>query len=354
VRIEQKVNGSNAPYANQGNNTPGANGKTPICWNGADEVPLTAYPGHPNCAQGLGSDPPGHTPVYVLTSFANVNGSSRYLQMEVAQDPPIVTHGAIDSANHITLNGKLGVDGYDYCTCKCSMSNGVSVCTNNALGMGNGGFAPTCDPSHYAIYTANTVTQNGSSETLTAGTNPVEATNQPWTWDTQQLYNKYANAPGSVNVTGPPYNWSCTGGSCGTQSNVTLGVPPQFPPTPAANPQTNPVNANMTLQTTVVPGDLQLTSNGSVGSGILVVNGNLDIHGGLSFYGLIIVTGSVTFTGGGSTGTNIYGAIIAGQQSVADLDTFGGSVNIQFDYCALPGGSQTQPPRSLALRDINF
>lgn len=108
----------------------------------------------------------------------------------------------------------------------------------------------------------------------------------------------------------------------------------------------------MSSQITIVPGDVQLTG-GTVGNGVLVVNGNLDIHGGLQFYGLIIVTGVISFTGGGSSATNIYGAVIAGQQSYVD-NTLGGSANINFDFCSLPGGSRTQPPRALAMRDINF
>jgi hypothetical protein len=288
--------------------------------------------------------------VYLLTAFASTNnGTTRVLQMEVAQDPPLVTHGAVDSQDHVNLNGQLTVNGYDYCSCTCttsgSGSNQTTTCTNRVTGA----IAPTCDGTHYSIYSASTVQNPNNSETLVAGTNPPVVQNQPWTWDVNELVQKYSTAPGAVNVTNSPYNWSCSSGSCGTQSGATLGVPPTFPPNPPINP-TGP--ANMQSQITIVPGNLQLTG-GSIGNGVLVVNGNLDIHGGLQFYGVIIVTGVISFTGGGSSATNIYGAVIAGQQSYVD-NTLGGSANINFDYCALPGGSQTQPPRSLALRDINF
>ncbi len=351
VRVEQKVNASTAPYYNQmAANNGAVTPTTPICWNGANELPLTNFPGDPSCAAGGGSDPPGHTPVYLLTSFARTNtGASRMLQMEVAQDPPLVTHGAVDSQDHVNLNGQLTVNGYDYCSCTCTTTgNGnsaVTTCTNRATGA----IAPTCDRTHYAIYSASTVDNPNASETLVAGTNPPVVQNQPWTWNVNQLVQKYSTAPGAINVTSAPYNWSCSGSSCGTHSGATLGVPPAFPPTPAVNP-IGP--ANMQSQVTIVPGDLQLTG-GSIGNGVLVVNGNLDIHGGLQFYGVIIVTGVISFTGGGSQATNVYGGIIAGQQSLVD-NTLGGSASISFDFCALPGGNQNSPPRSLALRDISF
>jgi hypothetical protein len=358
VRVEQKLNGSNAPYMAGGNGTLAT---TPICWNGANELPLTVI-GDPDCAHGpLGSsDPPSHTPVYLLTAFASVPTNpptTRVLQMEVAQDPPLSTHGAVDSQDHVNLNGQLTVNGYDYCSCTCTTTGSGNNQTTTCVDRVTGTTIPTCDRSHYAIYSASTVQNPNNSETLIAGTTDPQThlpdpvvQNQPWTWDVQELVQRFSTTPGAVNVTNAPYNWNCSGGGCGTQSNVTLGVPPTFPPSPAGSPSGPP---NMQSQITIVPGDLQLTSNSSVGNGVLVVNGNLDIHGGLQFYGVIIVTGVISFTGGGSAGTNIYGAVIAGQQSYVDT-TLGGSANINFDYCALPSGNTTQPPRSLALRDINF
>jgi hypothetical protein len=58
----------------------------------------------------------------------------------------------------------------------------------------------------------------------------------------------------------------------------------------------------------------------------------------------------ISFTGGGSSGVNIYGAVLAGQQSYVD-NTLGGSASIYFDYCSLPQGNQNQPPRVLSFRE---
>ncbi len=106
----------------------------------------------------------------------------------------------------------------------------------------------------------------------------------------------------------------------------------------------------MNRQITYVPGNEHLCGN-APGNGVLVVDGNLDINGGLQFYGLIIVRGVISFTGGGSAGVNIYGAVLAGQQSYVDT-TLGGSANIYFNFCALPQGSRDQPPRVLSFREL--
>lgn len=352
VRIEQKLNGSTAPYYNQTTPTRGATvlRTTPICWNGASEFPLTEI-SDPTCNTGLGSDPPGHTQVYLLTAYSAYNNASRYLQMEVAIDPPVVTHGAMDSADHVTLNGQLTVNGYDHCTCQCTTTgNGASqttTCTNPSDPTGY--YASTCDATHNAIYSASTVDDPTSSEKIIAGTTPAIAENQAWTWNVQSLYQRFSTQTGAVNVTASPYNWNCASG-CGTRSGVTLGtLPTTFPPSPPTN------TSGMNSQITIVPSDLKVTSDSSQGAGVLLVNGNLEINGGFQFYGLIVVTGTITFSGGGSHSANIVGGIIAGQHSIANLDnTLSGGVNIKFDYCALPHGSNTQPPRALALRDINF
>jgi hypothetical protein len=160
------------------------------------------------------------------------------------------------------------------------------------------------------------------------------------------LVAKYRDAAGTINATQAPYNWNCSGADCGTRAGQSLGVPPNLPPSPPNNP-TGP--GNMNRQVTYVPGNVQLTG-GAVGNGVLVIDGNLDIHGGLEFYGLILVRGVISFTGGGSSGVNIYGAVLAGQQSYVDT-TLGGSANIYFDYCSLPQGNQNEPPRVLSFRE---
>jgi hypothetical protein len=342
VRIILKSNGASAPYYNTGSSS---SPLTQICWDGNQETTVTSL-GVPTCSTAIGSNPPGWNPVYQLTSLAvTPSGASRMLQMEVSPDPPLVTHGAVDSQDHVDLNGQLDINAYDFCSCSCTTTKvsgqDVTTCTNRA--------GKSCDGSKYAIYASGTVDPPGPSQTFTSGQTPAIAQNQPWAWDLDGLVNQFRNDPGTVNTTQSPYNYSCSGGTCGTHSGQAYGVPPNFPPSPPDNP-TGPID--MSSQVTYVPGDVQLSGN-SQGYGVLVVDGNLDIHGGFSFYGLIIVKGVISFTGGGSQGVNIYGGVIAGQQSLVD-NVLGGSVNINYDYCALPQPNKNKPPRVLSMRELNF
>ncbi|HET9696711.1 MAG TPA: hypothetical protein VFP40_07585, partial [Terriglobales bacterium] len=96
--------------------------------------------------------------------------------------------------------------------------------------------------------------------------------------------------------------------------------------------------------------------HGGGGSGVLIVNGDLTIHGGgFQWYGLILVKGTVTFQGGGSAGTNIIGAVIAGQDANANSDTtLGGSVVINMDTCAISNSFKGQPLHFIAARELLY
>jgi len=342
VRVALKANGSAAPNFVNGPNPVSTTLNSQVCWDGSHEV-LLGSPGVTACSNAKNAL---YTPVYTLTALGvTPSGATRMAQGEVALDPPLTTRGAVDSQDHVNLSGKLDVNGFDYCTCDTSActtdKSGNSTCPNRA--------GTTCDNSKWAVYAASTVDNPNGSETFTSGHNPPNAQNQTWPYDLQSLVDRFK--PTAVDVTTSPYNWSCTGSpaTCGTKANQQFGVPPTFPPSPPANPA-GP--ANMATQVTYVPGDVQLTS-GASGNGILIVDGNLDVHGGMTFYGLIIVTGVISFTGGGSDKVNLYGGIIAGKQSLVD-NALGGSMNMQFDQCALPSRDDSQPPRMLSLREITF
>ena len=78
------------------------------------------------------------------------------------------------------------------------------------------------------------------------------------------------------------------------------------------------------------PGDLSI--NGNMGQGILLVNGNLSIQGNFTFYGPVIVRGTVKLTG---TGNHINGAVLAANviDSTATTSLTGNSA-IQYSSCA--------------------
>ncbi len=344
VRVNLKVNAS-APalpmYVDGGGNS--ATYGTQVCWDGANEQLLQAA--------ACDAPPVGGTvmePVYVVTALAQ--GSRRLLQAEVAQNPPLVTNAAVDSQDHVTLNGQLSINGYDFCSCACTKdpTTGVTSCT------GKGGKA--CENTKWGIYSASTVDNPNKSETIVAGPNPPVAENMPWIYDIGKLIKTYSSGMNVMDIRKAPYNVTCVPQSnpnyppdCGTVSGASFGVPPTFPPSPPDNP-TGP--ANMATQTTYVPGDLHVTGN-TQGNGILIVDGDLDIDGGMQFYGLILVRGVVKFTGGGSQKTNIYGSVLAGQQSIDDT-VLGGSASIFFDMCALMHNRQPQPPSTLSFRELTY
>jgi hypothetical protein len=362
VRISMKENRSGYPYMVT-TNTMGNN--TPICWDGSRELPLPS--GWATCNQAS-----TYETVYRVASLAVVPnayggaGTRRMVVAEVAKTPPLMTNAAVDSQDHVTLNGQLTVDGFDYCTCD------YSKCTSTTTGKGGNEVTTydcpslagkSCDKSKWAIYAAQSVDNPTSSEQEIAYPNPPVVQNQPWNYDIAGLINTYKQ--GAVNVTGPPYNFNCTGGACGTQAGGTYGVPPAFPPTPVDQPLPSPSYGSCNTSTTpwtgtgcpqnqitYVPGNLQMTG-GSVGNGILIVDGDLDIHGGLEFYGLILVRGVIKFTGGGSDKTNIFGAVLAGQESYVD-NTLGGSAVINFNSCALKQNTIPQPPRLLSIREATY
>ncbi|MDT8066684.1 MAG: hypothetical protein ROO76_00820 [Terriglobia bacterium] len=349
----------------------------PICWDGKEQVPLNTVPGMTSCKDE--SQGKYWEPVYRIVSLAQTSsagfgtGSRRMVIAEVAKTPPLVTNAAVDSQDHVTLNGQLNVNGFDSCTCDMNYSKNNGYVTTNCTTTTVGGVQTTtcpnrtpytCDNSKYAIYASGTIDKATSSENLVAGTNPAVVQNQPWIYDINDYINTYKQ--GAVSVTGSPYNYTCTAptydsngnlisnGTCGTESSQTFGIPPNFPLSYNSDGTLNTSGQTPSPynQVTYVPGDLQLTSS-SQGNGILIVDGDLDIHGGLNFYGLILVKGVVKFTGGGSDHTNIIGAVLAGQESYVD-NTLGGSAVINFNSCALKQNQIPQPPRLLSIREATY
>ena len=68
------------------------------------------------------------------------------------------------------------------------------------------------------------------------------------------------------------------------------------------------------------------------GQGILLVDGDLEIRGGVEFTGLVIVMGEVKTNG---TGSKITGGVLANQISLADESSFLGNPTVAFSECAI-------------------
>ncbi len=342
VRIQMKTNYSASPFFvdSSSNSTPAQRG-TAVCWDGFREI--LAPSNGTDCSLTSSSS----MPVYLLTSLAvTTSGSRRMMQMEIADNPPLVTNAALDTNDFVTVHGSsVTVDGFDNCKCSCTNphGSGVPVCTDRNTGA-------ACTGNTYAIYSSQTVTTSGSPA-LVAGTSPAVAQNQPFPYDVTALINKYARQPGAINTSGAPYNISCTSGTpyanCGQINSGILGtLPNPFPPADPSNP------VGIVNQITYVPGSFDIQAH-TKGAGVLVVDGDLTIHGGLEFYGLIIVRGVLTFSGSGTgQASNVIGSIVAGNGSVADA--LSGGINVQYDKCALEQTKQPQPLQVLSMRELSY
>ncbi|HWX53996.1 MAG TPA: hypothetical protein VN176_05335 [Verrucomicrobiae bacterium] len=398
VRITNKQNYMGAlaaatpstPYAMDGT----ANYDFRVCFDGTNEVAIAS-------GQQCEAQVPRMEPVWLLTSLAttpatgNNPGSRRITQAELANSPPINVPATVATEAPITLQGtSTTVNSFDYCSCNMSACT-VSATTGSCPSLPG----KTCNATHHAIYTqagavnpvtgavtTPGVTVLGNPSAITPfGNNLLPATNSTgasvqgvtnFPYDVNQLISQFSSG-----ATQAPFNSSCTGTlnltttppsylACGTQTSQTFGgYPTKYPalnPDGTANPLGGLLNPSTAVpQTTYVAGSVQLTSN-ATGAGVLIVDGDLNIHGGLNFYGLILVRGSVTFTGGGSSGTNLNGAILAGKDVIRPAcsdptgltcdagDSIGGNVKLQYDVCALSFTQSKGPPAVLATHELQY
>src|SRR5438270_946239 len=335
-----------------------------VCWDGSQEVVVGG-----TCA----SLSPNVMPVWEITSLAvtprvGANpGSRRMVQMEVALNPPLIPPAPISVMAPVSLQGSYVLNAYDNCKCSCATTGSgnhqVTACVPRA-----GQPVNACTTSAHAIYTQNSVSVIGNSgSTITSfGGDPTSGTTttvgpsvqdvNPWpnSLNINNLINQYkvgASVPnftctGTQNLTTTPATYK----DCGTQTSQQFGTYPTGLPL-------EPALGSYTPVTEYIPGSVHLTSAAS-GSGILIVDGDLDINGGLNWYGLILVRGKVSFTGGAGASTNLYGAILAGDDvnasNQAQSDNFGGSINFSYDVCALNRLGGTTPPQLLATHEIMY
>jgi Tfp pilus assembly protein PilX len=360
VRIANKQNFM-GPLGQSVSTAPTATAIQQVCWNGSQELVI---PPGTRCQDQT----PVLMPVWELTSLAATPklgqnpGSRRMVQMEVAFRPPLVPPAPISTQAPVTLQGSFILNAYDFCSCTCTTSGSGNNVVKTCGGIG-------CKDKAHAIFTENVVTQIGSSgqTTTSYGTNPTgnaSLQNQnPWpdSLNINTLINQY-----KAGATSPPFVNQCIGTAnplgipptyknCGTQTNQVFGT---YPSSLLANPPVEPTNYTGGV-TEYIPGSVKLTS-AATGGGILIVDGDLEINGGLNWYGLILVRGRVSFTGGAGDSTNLYGALLAGQdvtatdQAQQDGDKFGGSINFNYDVCALNNSGKGNPPQLLATHEIMY
>jgi len=240
----------------------------------------------------------GGVPIYILKSYGSTaDGGNKILEVELKKssgyDPP----AAIYSEAPVYIHGSSTyINGDDGCG---STDHKPGVMT------------PTLTlPS---ITESGNPSINGSPPTVTITSNPPPASLQ-----IKEMLDyvkgdadfKYSYS-GNQTLAGYSDGW-------GTPTNSDTSVPITY---------TGPMNIiyfNMN-------GDKTLKLEGeSHGAGLLLIEGNLEINGGFTWYGIILATGAVTYTGGGQK--NITGGMMSGGSATVEVDVGGNSVII---YCSV-------------------
>ncbi len=74
-----------------------------------------------------------------------------------------------------------------------------------------------------------------------------------------------------------------------------------------------------------------------------MVDGDLDVNGGFSWYGVVLVSGMVKYTGGG--GKNVTGGVVSGDSmmNLTDESVTGGGTNIVYCSSAVNNLTQNSP-----------
>lgn len=95
--------------------------------------------------------------------------------------------------------------------------------------------------------------------------------------------------------------------------------------------------------------DGSLTLNGGQGQGILLVDGDLRLQGGVEFYGPVIVRGRISSTGAGG---RVVGGVLAANSSL-EPNTLLGDTDIRYSSCALSRTLQASA-RGALLRERSW
>ena len=243
--------------------------------------------------------------IFVITAEGyDSTGASKPLRIEATQVPDITAPAALYTKAHTTIQGtSTYVLGTDPC---------------------GGGYVP-------AIISMQDVVVNGGPTIEGASSGAIEQ-NSPKNIDIQGMIDGFKkSATDSYNV------------NSANLTGMTWGNPTEGFTQQDALSCTERKIVYFNTNSTYVR--LNAFTNGC---GILMVEGDLAVQGGFHWYGVVLVTGSITFTGGG--GKNVTGAMLAGGTVSADL--VGGDANIV--YCSAAVRNQTQYMPLITLRWVEL
>ena len=224
-----------------------------------------------------------HKPIKIITAYGQSGNSLKIIEVEVKQNPgPLIT-STLYAKGDVTGNGSdLSVDGNDNC-----------------------GVATSPKPTIYTLNPSMT-TLNGEP---TLSTLPENGTNDI-----------------DISESANSLKASATEIITADENNALYGNAGNFVTCYSNTSDPNNVNG--------------LSLSGVTGFGLLIVEGDLILGGGFNWNGLIVVTGTLVFNGGGA-GINIQGAALANQT----IDINGG-IDINYDSCMVDNSLNNQ---SLAI-----
>jgi len=250
--------------------------------------------------------------IYLVTSTGIAPGAKKKIEVEMAKLPPITVTSALYVKAETTIQGtSTHVIGED----QCGGDDVPGIKTTLA--------------SSTVSNTGNPTVSGSTSETwsVVGGATNMDVKGVIDNWKSSANYS-YAK----VSATDTGMNWGTPTAGATLQDASSCSI-------------NNIVYYNTYNSTADTLTDIKL-AGGTTGCGILLVDGDLEMHGNLSWYGIILVSGSVTYSGGGDK--NITGAVIAGGS--VDADLVGGNANIVYCSTAISNQSVNQPLHRLSWK----
>jgi len=245
--------------------------------------------------------------IYLVTSYGTIGGANSVVETQVAAVPPVPIPGTVYVAANTTIQGASTViKGMDQCG---------SV-------------------NRPGVFTPLPETQNGQP-TIDQNGHPQVTGNPAFQYNGSPL-----NVPALVNTLKGSADYKYTFSNNTTETGMTWGTPTltdtHNQESPLQCSESHTVYYNMNGKSLKLAG-------GTQGCGILLVDGDLEINGGFSWYGPVLVTGSITYTGGGNK--NVSGALIAGDSLTAHIETndIGGNATVINCSAAIRNSTQRRP-----------
>jgi hypothetical protein len=238
----------------------------------------------------------GSVPVYIVKSFGfAADGGNKMLEVELMKSPSYDPPSALYSKIPVNIHGSsIYINGND----PCGTTNKPGVTVTTAI-----------TPS---------ITESGNPSIIGSPPKVTQAsTPSPINLPLKEMVGYLRSAANFRYGYNEDQTLSGYSDSWGAPTSIGTTVPITY---------TGPMNIiYFNLQGTRT---LKLTGD-SRGAGILLIEGNLEINGGFTWYGVILATGTVGFTGSGQK--MITGGIMAGENAMMEI---GIDENTGIIYCS--------------------